>query len=84
MVSPFILSRIEKRNRIPRFGINSGEIGAFLQIAVPASKGEIFKLSLSAVLLCNDVFDVERTTERILREMTILTPVPGTATYCRT
>ncbi len=68
----------------PRFGINPGEIGAFLQIAVPASKGEIFKLSSSAVLLCNDVFDVERTTERILREMTILTPVAGTATYCRT
>ncbi len=52
-------------------------------LAVLASKRQIFKLSFSAALLGDDVVNVERTTESILREVTILTPVPGTAMYCR-
>jgi len=66
MLIPMLGAWIEKRNHIARFGIKTGEVRPFVQVAVIAREREILRLVVTAVLPRNDVFDVKPREGRML------------------
>jgi len=53
------------------------KFGPFVQVAVPTGEGEIVEFRRPAVLPRDNVFNVERTAERHLRDATILATIAG-------
>jgi hypothetical protein len=60
MLVPLVLARVEEIYPIARNGIETGKIAAFVQVALRATPGEIFRVVTPAVDASNDVIDVER------------------------
>ena len=77
MITPFVFPRVEKCRHKSGVRVDARQIGAFLQIAVPAGERQIVKLVRPAVLSGNDVLDVERTAVSRLRQMAILATIAG-------
>lgn len=66
MIIPCIFSRIEQSNDEIGVWIKTDEVGAFVQIAVHASQGEIFLNGLSAMLFGDDVLNMKWSVDFIL------------------
>ncbi|HEX4136566.1 MAG TPA: hypothetical protein VHY84_18275 [Bryobacteraceae bacterium] len=58
MVSPSVASRMKQWRCGAGDRIDSREVRAFMTIAAVASQGEIVGIVATALLLCDDVFDV--------------------------
>jgi len=78
MLVPAVTPRREQLRNPGGFGINPGEVGAFVKIAVNASESQVVEVVGATVNLGEKVFDVENGQRRILRlKLAILTPVAG-------
>src|SRR5437867_4360738 len=77
MLCPFVLPRVKQRNDLAGFRINASQIRAFLQVAMPTGEREVVMLLRATVLRSDNVFDVERPAESLLRHARILAPVAG-------
>ncbi len=75
VVIPSVHPWMKEPDDLARVGICSGNIRAFVPIAVKSSEGEIFKSSLTTVLTCNDVIDVKGQRIDGSVKVTILTSV---------
>jgi len=80
-IRPFVLSGMKKRLHLRSFRVQSGEVRALLEVAVPASKREVIELRSPAMFPGNNVFDVERTAECHLGIQTILAAIAGAAPH---
>ena len=73
---PSVFSWIEKSNREVGVWVEAEEVGAFVQIAVHAGKGEIFFNGLPAMLFGDDVFNMKRRVDFVLyAEMAVFASV---------
>src|SRR5262249_10883039 len=81
MLCPPVPSRVKKWNRLHRFRIDTRQIRTLFQVAVPTGEREIVKLRRTTVLLGDNMFDVERTAERRLWDVTILATMAGATPY---
>lgn len=70
--SPFLSSRIEQPSTPPGFGVDAGKVRALAVIVDEASKGQVARDCLSAMLFCNDVVDLKVRRRDSLRQSTIL------------
>ena len=77
MLVPVIDPRIEERRHSTGYWVDARQIGTFLQVAVPTCERQILKPGLASVLFGNNVLDMERATERQLRQVTIFATVAG-------
>src|SRR5271165_3513694 len=77
MLSPPVLSRIEERHHETGRGVDSGQVGAFLEIAVPACERQVVEPRQSTMLSSNDVLNVKGAPKRRLRQMAILAKIRG-------
>ena len=60
MLVPVLRAWVEQRDDLPHFRVDAREIGAFVVIAVVARQRQIRGIITSAVLLRDDVLDMER------------------------
>ncbi len=59
MVLPPLTTWMEELDDFLRLGIDTGEIGAFVKVAVDTCESEILDIVGAAMLFGNDVLDVE-------------------------
>jgi hypothetical protein len=59
VISPAVHARVEQRDKLSCFGIESGDVWSLVKIAVATCQGEIVRITLPAMLTCNNMFDVE-------------------------
>ena len=72
MIIPRVLSRIEQTHGEICVWVEAEEVGAFVQIAAHAGKGEILFDGLSAMLSGDDVFDMKRRVDFVLHAETAI------------
>lgn len=60
MLGPHVSARVEKACELPGFRIETGDVRAFAEIAREAGPGEIHTVRRTAVLLSDDVVEMER------------------------
>ena len=75
MPFPLLPPRVEQRHDHSRFRFPACQIGAFGEITVLAAQGEVGGVIVPAVLLGNDVLDVEREEVIVLMHQTVFAPV---------
>src|SRR4051794_6999051 len=75
MVNPGITARVEERGHLPGIGVDSGDVGAFVQVAVDAGQGKVRGVVGPAVLLRGDVLDVEGREIMLLAEQAVFTAI---------
>src|SRR5580704_1676136 len=88
MFVPFLLPGIEKRHQKTCHGVDSCQVGALLEAAVPPCERKVVRSGQPTMLPRNDVLNVERTPECRLRQTAIFTPIgcaspdlPGSLAY---
>lgn len=79
MLVPVIMPGIEQRMHLSRDGIDPRQIWALVHIARETGEGKILLLRLSAVLLGNDMVNLEWDSVARLRHQAILAPIPRPA-----
>ena len=77
MVNPGITARVEERGHLPGIGVDAGDVGALVQVAMDAGQGEVRRIIGPAVLLRGDVLDVEGREIMLLAEQAVFTAIPG-------
>ena len=76
MFVPVVFSRVKQRSDLVGIGVNAGEVGSFVQIAVDAGQTEILQGISAAMLDGADVLDVQRRQRGvILMKLAILATV---------
>jgi hypothetical protein len=68
VLCPRVLAWMKEACDFPGFGIDARQVGAFLQIALPAGERQIIKMRGPAVLFGNNVLDMERAAKESLRQ----------------
>lgn len=76
VVGPGMYAGIEKRGDLTSVWVNTGEIRALVEVTVVACQSEICGVIVIAMLLGDDVLDVESRLIVGLANQTILTAVP--------
>lgn len=74
MTSPTIVSRMEKRDDFLGNRIPSGNIRTFMAIAAATAKTKIVCVCFAAVLLCEDVIDLEGKVVEFLGKKAVFAP----------
>jgi hypothetical protein len=73
VIGPDVTPGVEQANNIACLRINSGQIGALVQVALRASQGEVIGIIGATMLARDDVLDVETQFGKHLRQPAILT-----------
>ena len=77
VVLPPVMARVEEWSDLAGVGVEAGEVGAFLVIALRAGEREFGRVVRAAVLTGEDVFDVESERGGVLRQPAVFTAMPG-------
>src|SRR6266567_137636 len=77
MVPPGVLARVEKSHGSLRPRVDTAEIRPFIQVTAITGEAEIGRIVVTAVLLRNNVLDVERNVDRILWQSAVLATLTG-------
>ena len=75
MLRPDVLSGMEQAYNFSAGWINTGNVRAFIAVAMNAAQSQIIWLCYAAVLTGNDVVNLKRGRRCRRRQMTIFTPV---------
>ncbi len=59
VLMPHLCARIEKAHKLSRFGVKRGEIRSLIKVATVASESQVQRIITAAMLLCNDVLDLQ-------------------------
>ena len=77
MVPPGVLARVEKSHGSLRPRVDTAEIRPFIQVTAITGEAEIGRIVVTAVLLRNDVLDVEGSVDRTLWQSAVLATLAG-------
>jgi len=70
---PAVAARVEEADDLSSIAVDPCDIGSFSFVAAQASDGQILANRLAAMLLGDDVIELEREKMICLRQLTILT-----------
>jgi hypothetical protein len=72
VIFPTVLARMKKPRQLLRLRVDSGNVWAFVGVAVVTCQGKILGRVVATVLFCDDMFDLERQLVECLRQPTVL------------
>ena len=80
MLVPVILARMKQLRDLAVLRVDPGKIRPFVQVAVPASQGQVGRAIPAAVLPGDDMLDVEPCERQVLlRDAAVLAAIPRVA-----